>query len=127
MKIQDIINKVKSAPIKIKAYILTAIVVLFCVVACILMYRSVQDIKNKVKIQELIEKKQVTKEEVQQWKNKINDMNNDFIKQQKYLSDKVIEIRKNTNPTKLPKYEKPVIHSASYNVMLDSLLIAQPD
>jgi len=127
MKIQDIINKVKLAPIKIKAYILTGMVVLFCVVACVLMYRSVQDIKNKVKIQKLIEEKQNTEAEVEQWKNKINDMNNDFIKQQKYLSDKVIEIRKNTKPTKLPKYEKPVIHSASYNVMLDSLLIAQPD
>ena len=127
MKIQDIVNKVKLAPIKTKAYILTAIVVLFCVVACILMYRSVQDIKNKVKIQKLIEEKKNTEAEVEQWKNKINDMNNDFIKQQKDLSDKAVEIRKNTKPTQLPKYEKPIIHSASYNAMLDSLLVAQPD
>ena len=127
MKIQDIVNKVKLAPIKTKAYILTAIVVLFCVVACILMYRSVQDIKNKVKIQKLIEEKKNTEAEVEQWKNKINDMNNDFIKQQKDLSDKAVEIRKNTKPTQLPKSEKPIIHSASYNAMLDSLLVAQPD
>jgi len=127
MNLTDIVNKAKLAPIKTKAYILTAIVVLFCVVACILMYRSIQDIKNKHKIEKLIEERQVTKEEVQQWKNKISDMNNEFIKQQKDLSNKAIDIRKNTKPTKLPNYEKPIIHSASYNSMLDSLLIARPD
>ena len=127
MKIQDIVNKVKLAPIKTKAYIFIGIVVLVSVLACILMYRDAQDIKNKIKIQKLIEEKKNTEAEVEQWKNKINDMNNDFIKQQKELSDKAVDIRNKTKPTKLPKYEKPVIHSASYNVMLDSLLVAQPD
>lgn len=127
MKIQDIVNKVKLASIKTKVYITIALVVLFCAVACILTYRSLQDIKNKQKIQKLIEEKKNTEAEVEQWKNKINDMNNDFAKQQKELSDKALDVRKNTKPTKLPKYEKPIIHSASYNSMLDSLLVAQPD
>lgn len=127
MKIQDIVNKVKLAPIKIKVYITIALVALFCIVACILTYRSLQDIKNKQKIQKLIEEKKNTEAEVEQWKNKINDMNNDFAKQQKELSDKALDVRKNIKPTKLPKYEKPIIHSASYNSMLDSLLVAQPD
>lgn len=127
MIIQDVLNKVKLAPIKTKAYIGTAIVVLASVLACILMYRSNQNIKNKIKIDKIEAEKKNTQEEVQQWKNKINDMNADFVEQQKNLSNKAVDIRNKTKPRKLPKYEKPTIHSAAYNIMLDSLLVAQPD
>jgi uridine kinase len=121
------INKAKLDPIKTKIYIGAIIIVLLSVLSCILMYRNIQDIKNKEKIQKLIEEKKATEAEVQQWKNKINEMNADFVRQQKQLSDRAVNIRNNTKPTKLPKYEKPVIRSASYNTMLDSLLVAQPD
>jgi cell division protein FtsL len=106
---------------------LCAIIVILCVIVSIYFYRSANDAKIQLEIEAVEVEKKVTEEQVKLWKQKISDMNADFVKQQKSLSDKAVDIRKNTKPTKLPKYEKPVIHSASYNSMLDSLLVAQPD
>lgn len=123
----DFINKAKSASINTKSIVITSIIVLSLVTVIILLYRSNQTINNENKIETVTKSKEVTQSEVKEWKDKINDHNNEFIETQKDLAEKAKDIRKNTKPSKLPNYEKPIIKDASYNAMLDSLLIAQPD
>ena len=125
--ITDLINKAKLATVKYKAYIFTALVIIALILALIYQYSLIQDAKNEAKIQTVTKAKEITQEEVKEWKDKIDDHNNEFIETQKDLTEKAKDIRKNTKPTKLPKYEKPIIKDASYNAMLDSLLVAQPN
>lgn len=122
-----LINKAKLASINTKAIVITSIVVLSLIIVVILLYRSNQTIKNEAKIETVTKEKEVTENEVKEWKDKINDHNNEFIKTQNDLTEKAKDIRKNTKPSKLPNYEKPIIKDASYDAMLDSLLIAQPN
>jgi peptidoglycan hydrolase CwlO-like protein len=110
-----------------KIIALCAIIVIICVIISIYFYRSANDAKIQLEIEAIEIEKKVTEEQVKFWQQKISDMNAEFIEQQKNLANKALDIRKNNKPKKLPKYEKPVIHSASYGVMFDSLLVAQPD
>ncbi len=127
VNITDLINKAKLATVKYKAYIFTDLVIIALILALIYQYNLTQEAKNEAKIQTVTKAKEVTQEEVKEWKDKINDHNNEFIETQKDLTEKAKAIRKNTKPSKLPKYEKPIIKDANYNAMLDSLLIAQPN
>lgn len=124
---KTLLNGLNPLSFRTKVYIATAIAFLLLLVACILLYRSNQNAKNELKIDKVEKAKEVTKEEVKQWNDKIDSHNNEFIETQKDLVKEAKEIRKNTKPNKLPNYEKPVIHSRSYNDMLDTLLIAQPN
>jgi capsular polysaccharide biosynthesis protein len=110
-----------------KLIVLGCLIVLICVIVSIYFYRSANNAKTQAKIDVIEVEKKVTEEQTAQWKQKISDMNAEFVKSQKQLSNNAQEIRKNTKPTKLPNYGKVKINSASYNTMLDSLLIAQPD
>lgn len=123
----ELLNKAKSASINTKAILITSIVVLSLIIVIILLYRSNQTAKNEVKIETVTKEKEVTQSEVKEWKDKINDHNQEYIETQKSSVTTIKDIRKNIKPTKLPNYEKPIIKDASYNAMLDSLLIAQPD
>ena len=122
-----LLNKAKSASINTKAIVITSIVVLSLIIVIILLYRSNQTAKNESKIETVTKAKEVTQSEVKEWKDKINDHNQEYVETQKNLAQSAKDIRKNTKPTKLPNYEKPIIKDASYNAMLDSLLIAQPN
>jgi peptidoglycan hydrolase CwlO-like protein len=104
-----------------------SIVMLLLVIGFILLYRNYNNVINENKIQTVTKAKEVTQEDVKQWKDKIDDHNNEFIETQKDLTEKAKDIRKNTKPSKLPNYGKPIIKDASYNAMLDSLLVAQPN
>ena len=110
-----------------KIIAMCAIIVIICVIISIYFYRSANEAKIQLEIDAIEIEKKVTEKQVKLWEQKISDMNAEFVEQQKSLSDKAIDVREKTKPTKLPKYEKPVIRSASYNVMFDSLLVAQPD
>ena len=127
VNITDLINKAKSATVNYKAYIFTALVIIALILALIYQYNLIQDAKNESKIETVTKEKEVTENEVKEWNKKIDDHNNEFIETQKDLTKKAKDIRKNTKPSKLPNYEKPIIKDASYNTMLDSLLIAQPN
>lgn len=127
VNITDLINKAKSATVNYKAYIFTALVIIALILALIYQYNLIQDAKNEGKIETVTKEKEVTENEVKEWNKKIDDHNNEFIETQKDLTKKAKDIRKNTKPSKLPNYEKPIIKDASYNTMLDSLLIAQPN
>ena len=127
VNITDLINKAKSATVNYKAYIFTALVIIALILALIYQYNLIQDAKNESKIETVTKEKEVTENEVKEWNKKIDDHNNEFIETQKDLTKKAKDIRKNTKPSKLPNYEKPIIKDASYNAMLDSLLIAQPN
>ena len=118
---------IKSLPIKTKAILITIAVVIILIIACICFYNSSNDAKTQVEIQKVTTEKQKTAVEVEQWKKTIDQHNDEFIKTQRNSVSNIQEVRKNTKPNKLPNYEKPIIKDASYNTMLDSLLIAQPD
>jgi len=127
MKLTTLLNNAKLDSIKYKIYIFIALVFIALIIACILILRANNNAKNEVEIENVTEAKEITKDEVNQWNKQIDDHNKEFIETQKYLSDKAKEIRKNTKPNKLPNYEKPVVKDASYNAMLDSLLVAMPN
>jgi septal ring factor EnvC (AmiA/AmiB activator) len=127
MKLTTLLNNAKLASIKYKIYIFIALVFIALIIACILILRANNNAKNEVEIENVTEAKEITKDEVNQWNKQIDDHNKEFTETQKDLSDKAKEIRKNTKPNKLPNYEKPAVKDASYNAMLDSLLVAMPN
>lgn len=124
---KTLLNWLNFLSFRTKVYIATAIAFLLLLTACILLYRSNQNAKNEIKIDKVEKAREKTQSEVKDWKNKIDNHNKEFLETQRDLVKEAKEIRKNTKPSKLPNYEKPVIHSRSYNDMLDTLLIAQPN
>jgi len=121
------LNTIKLWAVNSKVYLIIAFVFLLLILAIIYQYTRNGEIKNEIKIDKVEKEKEVTKEEVKQWNEKIDSHNNEFIETQKDLVNKAKEVRKNTKPSKLPNYEKNTIRSRSYNDMLDTLLVAQPN
>lgn len=127
MNLPTLLNKAKLLPIKTKAILITIVVVIALVIVCICLYNANNDTKTEVEIQKVSTERQNTAVEVEQWKKNIDDHNKEFIETQRNSVSNIKEVRKNTKPNKLPNYGKVEVHSADYNTMLDSLLIAQPD
>lgn len=126
-KLTTMLNKAKLATVKYKAYIFTALVIITLILGLIYQYNLIQEAKNESKIETVTQEKEVTENEVKEWNKQIDDHNQEYRETQKNLAQSAKDIRKNTKPSKLPNYEKPIIKDASYNAMLDSLLIAQPN
>jgi peptidoglycan hydrolase CwlO-like protein len=103
------------------------IIVILCVIISIYFYNNANNAKVQSEINAVEVEKKVTEEQIKLWQQKIADMNADFVESQKQLSNNAQEIRNNTQPSKLPNYGKVKINSASYDTMLDSLLVAQPN
>jgi polyhydroxyalkanoate synthesis regulator phasin len=127
MTIPQIINKAKLAPIKTKAIIGTAILIVLLVVALILAIRNNQDIKNEIKIEKITKEKEATEKEV---KNKVVELKNDVVKHGEFVNEtskSIINIIDKKPKIKKMNYESTKIKDVSYDFMRMHLDTVQPN
>lgn len=111
-----------------KQRLIIALAVITAIVISYVVWTFIDDAHKEVKIQKAIQKATESKVEADFKKQQIKQAHTDFVAAQDKRVQKAISIRDNfKSTTKKAQDEKPQINDVDYNVMLDSLYIAQPD
>lgn len=124
-KITTLLNKAKSLPINIKAYIFTGIVFVGLVIAVVLLARSNRNAKAAAEIEKLKPQIEQAKSEKDQ---KASDLKNSVLDHDKSVQEKTKEISKaaDVKPFKPMKHEIIKVKSVSYHAMRSVLDTIQP-